>query len=231
MSILRRASTFALDIAFPPRCLGCGDSGVFICEDCFAEAPHALPANRCLKCWNSNSALRCASCARFDLRITALRSAFSYEGIALDTVHAFKFDSVSALAPAMAEPMVDVLNRWSPPVDVVVPVPLAWGRRRSRGYNQAELLAREVCRATGLRLDAGVLRRARQTAPQSLQPSEEARRRNVASAFAPGRHAVSGAVLLIDDVATTGATLDACAGVLLARGADAVYALTFARED
>lgn len=124
-------------------------------------------------------AVYCSDCNRFPRSFTALRSAFSYEGVAKAAVHVLKFDGVSALAPAMARPMADALKLWSQTVDVVVPVPLGWVRRRNRGYNQAELLAREVARLTGLPIETGALRRVRQTASQARQPDEEARLRNI----------------------------------------------------
>lgn len=160
-----------------------------------------------------------------------MRSAFSYEGVARNAVLALKFEGVSALAPAMARPMADALKAWSQDVGVVVPVPLGWVRKRQRGYNQAELLAREVSRLTAIPLEPRALRRVRQTAAQARQPDEQARQENARGAFELGKRPVSGSVLLIDDVATTGATLDACARVLLSGGAKAVYGLTFARED
>jgi ComF family protein len=173
----------------------------------------------------------CATCDRHLPAFAGLRSAFSYDGLARSAVLALKFQGVSALAPEMAQPMADALTRWVPAVDVVVPVPLGWLRRRTRGYNQSALLAQEVCRSHGLPLETRALRRARQTPPQTQQPDADARRRNIEAAFALGSRPVGGSVLLIDDVATTGATLDACARVLLEGGASAVYALTFARED
>jgi ComF family protein len=219
-----------LDVAFPPKCVGCGEFGAFFCEDCLADAPYAIE-RRCPKCWMIWRAVYCTDCNRFPRLFTAMRSAFSYEGVAKNAVHALKFDGVSALAPAMARPMADALKQWSQTVDVVVPVPLGSVRKRTRGYNQSELLAREVSRLNGLPIETGALRRVRQTPAQAQQPGEEARQRNVEAAFGPGKRPVSGSVLLIDDVATTGATLSACAGVLLSGGAEAVYGLTFARED
>jgi ComF family protein len=173
----------------------------------------------------------CAACDRYLPAFAGLRSPFTYDGVARSAILALKFQGVSALAPEMARPMADALARWVPPVDVVVPVPLGWLRRRIRGYNQSALLAREVCRSRGLALETRALRRARQTPPQTQQPDEESRRRNIQAAFALGSRPVGGSVLLIDDVATTGATLDACARVLLEGGASKVLALTFARED
>jgi len=119
------------------------------------------------------------------------------------------------------------------PGDVLVPVPLHSRRQRARGYNQSLLLAREVSRRLDLPLAAGALVRRRDTPPQAKAAEADARRRNVADAFDCRTGAVAGRrVLLVDDVTTTGATLDACARVLLAQGgASSVWAVTFARED
>jgi predicted amidophosphoribosyltransferase len=110
-------------------------------------------------------------------------------------------------------------------------VSLAAGRKRKRGYDQAELLGKELARATGIRCETGALRRRGSTAPQTEQPDPAARRSNVEGAFVRGPKSLSGGVLLVDDVVTTGSTLDACAHVLLQEGAGPVYAITFARED
>lgn len=154
-----------------------------------------------------------------------------YEGAARDAVHALKFDGVSAVAAAMAGEMARVFLAWAPPVSEVVPVPLAPSRRRRRGYNQSQLLARELARVTGLPVRPKALRRRRATPPQARLADEDARRNNVEGAFAPQRVSPGAAVLLIDDVMTTGATLDACARALREGGSGPVFALTFARED
>jgi ComF family protein len=119
------------------------------------------------------------------------------------------------------------------PADVLVPVPLHPRRQRARGYNQSLLLAREVSQRLDLPLAAGAVVRRRDTPPQARAAEADARRRNVAGAFDGRPGAVAGRrVLLVDDVTTTGATLDACARALLAQGvASSVCALTFARED
>ncbi len=173
----------------------------------------------------------CSRCRAHQPAFRAARSAFVYEGAARAAVHALKYDGVSALARPLAHLMLEPLRDWAPPVDALVPVPLAGRRRRTRGYNQSELLAQEIARSVGLRLERRAIVRRWAGAPQVGQADEEARRRNVSGAFARGPAPVQGGVLLIDDVLTTGATLDACARVLLGGGAEAVYALTFARED
>lgn len=147
-------------------------------------------------------------------------------------VHAFKFGGQSCLAPPLGRLLIDCYSDAALEADLIVPVPLTGIRRRLRGYNQAALLARELARATGLPL-AEALRRRRYRGPQVAAAGAEQRRLNVESAFAvQSAEAVRGRrVLVVDDVATTGATLDACARALLAAGALGVQALTLARED
>jgi len=149
-----------------------------------------------------------------------------------EAVHALKYNHLSALARPMGELMAEYVKTEKLPVDLAVPVPLFGRRQRLRGYNQSALLARELARLDGLSLAGRGLSRRRDTPPQARSVDAEARRRNVAGAFAADGHRVEGRrVLLVDDVMTTGATLDSCARALLQGGAASVWALTFARED
>jgi ComF family protein len=173
----------------------------------------------------------CYSCRARRPAISGTRSVFVYEGPARDAIHALKFRGLSAVAPEMAAQMAGLLTDWDPPAQSIVPVPLGGRRRRLRGYDQAELLAKELSRLTHLPLATRALVRRRATPPQARQESEDARRRNIVGAFAPGKYLPTGGVLLIDDVVTTGATLDACARVLLSEGIGPVFALTFAKDD
>jgi ComF family protein len=181
-----------------------------------------MPEEREAECWR---------CRTRRPAFSGVRSVFVYDGAARKAVHSIKFRGTSALAPVMGSLMAEQLQWWRGDVKAIVPVPLAGHRRRTRGYNQSELLAREVARLTGLPLVSRALVRRRATAPQARQPGEQSRHRNVAGAFRAGSRVPSGGILLIDDVVTTGATLDACARVLLNEGAGPVFALTFARED
>lgn len=222
----------ALDLLFPPRCVGCGAYGSFLCPRCLAAAPRAEPP-RCPLCWLPGAPADgpCRRCRERPLRLEGARAAFVYQGAVREAVHALKYRGLSALATAMARPMAEVLRAWAPPVEAVVPVPLAGGRRRLRGYNQSEALARAVGKLAGLLVEPRALRRARPSPPQARSADEAARWENVRGAYAPGPRPVQGGVLLIDDVMTTGATLDACARALREAGAGPVFALTFARED
>ncbi len=228
-SLAARLAGRALDIVFPPRCVSCREFGAFMCERCRASMTRAAEP-RCALCWMLGPARECSRCRYRRPAFKAARAVFVYEGAARDAVHALKFRGVSAVARDMAGSMAEAVVRWEPPVTAIVPVPLAGLRRRLRGYNQSDLLARDIARLTGLPVRRNALIK-RYTPPQTQQADEEARRRNMEGAFRPGRPAITGGVLLVDDVMTTGATLEACARVLLGAGGGPVYALTFARED
>jgi len=230
----------ALDLVFPPRCLACGAFGAFLCDACLRSAPRAEPP-RCPVCWMpvlspaegpGAGGQPCPRCRRKRPAFEGARSPFVYDGAAKRAVHALKYDGVSAVAPAMAAAMAGSLRDWVPPVAALIPVPLAGGRRRRRGYNQSQLLARAVARDAGLPVLSRALVRRHAAPPQARSADEAARRANVAGAFAADASRLpAGGVLLIDDVMTSGATLDACARALRSAGSGPVYTLTFARED
>lgn len=116
------------------------------------------------------------------------------------------------------------------PADVLIPVPLHRCRERERGYNQSELLARELGTLIGLPVATEVLRRTRDTPPQVSMSGHRERRRNIADAFQCTGELSRQRVLLIDDVVTTGSTMAACAGPLKAAGATSVWGLALARQ-
>jgi len=227
-SLASRIWSHAVDAVFPPRCVSCRAFGRFVCGDCSARIVRAEHP-RCGVCWQPSADRRCQHCQHEQPAFTAVRSVYAYGGPARDLIHALKYSGVSAVAPLMGEEMAGLLLHWGPGVSAVVPVPMAGSRRRRRGYNQSELLAREIGRFAGM----PVARRAlvRRAGPSQVeQPDEAARRANMSDAFAAGREPVGDCVLLVDDTMTTGATLDACARVLRSAGADRIYGLTFARE-
>ena len=146
-----------------------------------------------------------------------------------EAVHAFKYNGLQALASPLAELMAQYWRAHPLPAHVLVPVPLHRARQRKRGYNQAELLARGLGQRIGLPVDTTSLVRQRSTAPQ-VELDALQRKQNVAGAFEVQDNNLSGQeVLLIDDVCTTAATLDACAIALRGAGARSVRALTLTR--
>jgi ComF family protein len=156
---------------------------------------------------------------------------FNYEGPVRGAVYSLKYDDLRAIAPRLAGLMADALPRSvAEGADALVPVPVSGKRLRSRGYNQSALLARHISRETGTLVMEALLRRVKDTPPQARAESEAERRQNVIGAFEASGQAAGMRVLLIDDVMTTGSTLNACAATLKNAGAKWVGALVLARE-
>jgi len=146
-------------------------------------------------------------------------------------IHELKYRNLRALAQPLARLLRDYLADSPLPADALVPVPLHSKRLKERGYNQSRRLAQELGKLMNVPVVDDCLFRRRHTSPQTRTSSAEERKRNIADAFACHndnlRHKQ---VLLIDDVATSGATLDACAVALKAAGASSVWGLVLARE-
>jgi ComF family protein len=175
---------------------------------------------------------RCGACRLTPPAFSYARTAARYGDTVRLAVHALKFRGRRALAAPLGDLLaeIDPATLPVPAPDLIVPVPLHARRQRERGFNQAVLLARRLGRGWGVPVESRVLARRRATAPQTDLPAA-ARRGNVRGAFSArhpgwvaGRH-----VVLVDDVFTTGSTVDACARCLLDAGATAVGVLTVAR--
>jgi ComF family protein len=224
LDLVSRMGRTVLDLVYPPHCVLCGRSGPFLCLKCEAALSRA-EAPRCERCWHFGH-IESARCPLWGTDLQRVRSAFVHEAGARDLVHTFKYDGVFALAEVMGGLLADFALDHGLTADVVTPVSLHPRRRRSRGYDQAEKLAGVVAAGTGIPMLVA-LKRTRATASQVHQPTAEERTRNVAGAFAV-REPIHGlSVLLIDDVVTTGATLNAGARALYDAGAASVQALTF----
>jgi ComF family protein len=171
----------------------------------------------------------CFRCQTTPLSVAPVRSALLFEGAVRDAIHALKYRGAEHIADVLAVKMADAWRYYDMMGDLLVPVPLHPEREAQRGYNQAKLLARALAPKIARPLADDTLYRVRPTRSQAHLDRKE-RWKNVADAFTcPDAVDLSGlSVVLIDDVATTGATLDACAVALLTRGAKQVSALTLA---
>jgi ComF family protein len=173
----------------------------------------------------------CQSCVTWQPSIDGIRSPFRFDGVIRQAIHQLKYQNLRALAQPLARLLSDYLTLNPVPADVLIPVPLHPKRQRERGYNQSELLARELEGMVQLPLAGDCLLRQRNTPPQARTTSVEERKRNIANAFTcPDNKIRNLRVLLIDDVSTSGATLDAAAEALKTGGASSVWGLTLARE-
>lgn len=249
MRTARRWLQASSALLLPLRCLGCSKSvstaehhdGVSLCSLCRMSID-PLPGPRCQRCdlplgSGLERPTRCPHCAEWPEQLVAACSATALAGAAQRLVRALKYGGWAQLADFMAEQMATLpaltqATATASPAGVgLVPVPTLVSRRRRRGYNQAELIARGLSRRLGHRLCDGLERTGARASQVSLQAEERAA--NVEGSFRPGPDASSLAALshivLVDDVLTTGATLCEATRVLAELGVQTVIAVTFAR--
>jgi competence protein ComFC len=234
VNVLPPITTFkrvALDLFFPQWCINCGREGDYICDTCRQFLPVITPPV-CPGCGRPQSqAVLCSRCKEEPLEIDGIRSPYVFEGVIRQAIHELKYRNLRALAPRLTGLLHDYLGKNRVPGDVLVPVPLHRKRLRERGYNQSALIAEELGRLIGLPVVTDCLVRHNYTPPQARSAGVGERHRNVAGAFTCRDGRLSGKqVLLVDDVSTSGATLNACAGALKAGGAAGVWGLTIALE-
>lgn len=232
-----------LDIIYPPRCPVCGSfqdgdregAGISICGACL-EGFSLIPSPRCSVCGRPFSSgiedHLCEACLRKRPFYDWTAAPYLYEGTMMEALHRLKYGGKSHLAgplgALLADFAVDSFGEMGKAL--VMPVPLHPKRLRERGFNQGLLLARPVARRLGADLDYLSLRRIKDTRSQTGLKSDE-RRKNVRRAFElidPGA-VKKRTVILVDDVATTGSTLNECARVLRRSGARKVFCLVLAR--
>jgi len=220
-----------VDFFFPRRCVGCGRMGDFLCVDCRQKLPRLLQPF-CQKCGKpESSGVLCSACWGQKTEIDGIRSVFRFEGVVRQAIHELKYRNLKAISGCLAMFMANYLR--SNPVhgEVLVPVPLHSRRLRERGYNQSGLLAQELGKLIALPVIDDSLHRLKDSLSQARTTAIEERRNNVKGAFACKDEALKAKnVILIDDVCTSGATLEACAVALKAGGAVSVWGLTLARE-
>ncbi|QQG45671.1 MAG: ComF family protein [Candidatus Sungiibacteriota bacterium] len=234
-----------LDLIFPAVCFGCGTGGSFLCPMCHNKLRWIPPT--CFVCKKFIPARRritagrtCVSCQKKS-SIYAFLSPFSYNDEApRELIHSLKYNRVRSAAPVLVSLLLeyfDIYGIFLPKEAVIMPIPLYKSRERVRGFNQSGLIATQLAElyqaklgtCSKLSLVQQVLRKIKKTKPQ-IELSADKRRRNVIGTFGVADPASikQKVVLLLDDVKTTGATLEEAARVLKEAGAKRVWAITVA---
>ena len=230
-----------VEFLFPSNltCIFCGgeleEENKNICKNCLKNLP--VVEKICLRCGSpiSSKADYCLTCKNSQRSFDLARAPFIYKDMICDIIYNFKYNGKKYLAKHLAEFMFktfkeiekEILN-----VDIVVPVPLHIKKRKQRGFNQAELLAKELSKMIDSKLDCNGLVREKNTKTQTKLSYLE-RQENLKDAFVvKNKKDFKGkVVLLVDDVLTTGSTANHCSKVLKEAGAKAVYVLTFATTE
>jgi ComF family protein len=161
--------------------------------------------------------------------MAAIRSWAIYDGSIREAIQQLKYYRNVGLGNVFSRPLVEILRNQAWDINIIVPVPLGVARLKERGYNQASLLARPIAYQHESDYKPGILLRTRETKSQ-VELEYDERITNVAGAFEAKGHLVwNKNILVVDDVTTSGSTLDSCADALLEAGANKVYGLTLAR--
>lgn len=214
-------------LAAPFECLGCGQEDWLLCPACRESAILLLPP-RCFRCGRATLNSRvCASC-RSGSKLRYVWVATEYNGLAKELLHHFKFLRAQNSAPDLAKIMYSALPQLKP-TTIICPIPTASSRVRTRGYDQAECLAKEIARLSGNRF-VRLLERIGQSRQVGSNRSDRLQQLNNAFLCLRAEFIYYSDILLIDDIITTGATMEAAATVLRRAGARHVDALAFAKK-
>ena len=220
------------DFIFPKKCVGCGEEGFWLCKECFGKIVQ-VKALFCPYCYKLTPLGQyCSRCRRY-YNLTGVIIAAHYENPLKEAIHKFKYDRIRELAEPLAELLIERLQLGFPRGDLVlVPIPLTKRRQLERGFNQAKILAKKVAGEFEIDLVDNVLIRIKER-PAQVKLKGRERRENVKGIFAVRGdigQIKNKTVLLVDDVFTTGATLNEAAKVLRQAGARNIWGLVIAKS-
>lgn len=232
-----------LDLIFPRTCIYCesvcGDYGV--CERCLSDIKFLKERSVCIKCglpfglhnqsFNWSDVHHCKKCIVGVYSFEKARSVAFYDGILRDILHKFKYKGKLSLGHLISEILIENCPFTGETIDIIIPVPLYIVKLRSREYNQSVIMGRKLSKRLKVQFNPFVLIKTRDTLPQFEFKKEADKRKNVKGAFSIDKvDKIKGkSVLIIDDVFTSGSTVNECSRLLLKNGASSVKALTLMR--
>ncbi len=219
-----------IDLVYPPFCCYCGRIGYEICLDCYKTIEIISNHKICLVCGGIiETGINCSNCMKLHPSFEQARSWGVYIGVLKQVVQKIKYKRGFGIIEYIAKPLIHFIKNWDVSVDMIVPIPLGEKREIARGYNQSFLLAKPISEYFNIPLYDHALIRSRDTKSQVGLNYEE-RKINMKNAFRAEKSTCNNkSILLIDDIVTTGSTLNESAKALKLAGAQKVVCFTVAR--
>ena len=226
--ILKKISDFILDTIFPKFCINCGQEGKWICVDCVKKIIF-IQKRTCPSCNRLNKTGKFCQKCRKKSSLAGIISAAYYDGILKEAIHKFKYEGFFDISHELGKMLSKSVQKNHFGSAILIPVPLHKKRLNFRGYNQSLLLCREIAKKGNFIINKNLIR-IKNTKPQIELPGR-ARRKNIKKAFLwkGGNEIRKRVVLLVDDVYTTGSTLEECAAELKQAGAEEVWGIVLAK--
>ena len=239
MKELKKIKETVLELVYPTKCPFCGEivsagkkktaAHNGICKECREKYPY-ISEPRCMCCGKPLTdpvKEYCYDCSRQKHFFVDGRSLWVHKDAVENAVYAMKYQNRRIYGQTFGKELAEQFSSylWKRKITRIVPVPLHLRRKRKRGFNQAEIIAKVLAENTGISMDAGAIKRTRATSPQK-ELGDKGRKRNIRGAFTAQKSVKGENIVLIDDIYTTGSTLDEAARVLKKAGAENVYFLT-----
>ncbi len=233
INLLRDIASGVLEFAYPIRCLKCDRlTNTFLCDECLSYVELIAPPI-CGKCGKPSEYRLCHTCRTREFHFDRVRSSGPFQGILREAIHALKYNKLQSVSVPLIKLLTQTYSAGGlgKEFDMILPVPIHRSRMLERGFNQSELLAHGLAGHLGIPLETGVLYKAINT-PHQVDLSPELRMINVRGSFGINNpeKVMARRILVIDDVVTTGATLDEAARALICAGAKSVSGYTLARS-